>query len=105
MGEDKRQKAGFHRYVWLAYEQKEEIHPPAIVEFVDRRNWNLAQWLQDFQLAGPVAGNFFVVCLFSLRGGSCFEARNDTDRENSVGGVSFRLAPLATLVATAVTFL
>lgn len=59
----KKRSTGLHRYVWLTYEQQTEIHPPMVVDFAARRNWNLTQWLEDFGLREPVAGNFFVVAV------------------------------------------
>lgn len=53
---------GLHRYVWLAYEQSAgEIRPPTVVEFPDRRNWKLNEFVAEWKLRGPVAGNFFLV--------------------------------------------
>ncbi|CAJ0950567.1 unnamed protein product, partial [Mesorhabditis belari] len=78
---------GFHRYVWLAYEQRNgTINPPEVIDFPARRNWQLNEWLAENGLEGPVAGNFF-------------EARNDTDRTNNVGTSSLKMALLATVVA------
>lgn len=57
-----RESLGFHRYLWLAYEQRNgEINPPSVEDFPARRNWPLEQWLTEYGLEGPVAGNFFEV--------------------------------------------
>lgn len=50
---------GFHRYVFLVYEQRGKIHPSPLLPILSRFRYTLDNFHERSALIGPVAANFF----------------------------------------------
>lgn len=51
---------GFHRYVFLVYEQRGRITPGLMIPLVSRIRFSLSNFFEKTSLIGPVAANFFI---------------------------------------------
>lgn len=51
---------GYHRYVFLVYEQKTRISPSPMLPLLSRYRFTLDNLSERAELIGPVAANFFV---------------------------------------------